>query len=215
MSGTSNYVDTGIPTAETTCPPAPRPARRGPRRGRAGPSACDGDGSGLLEVDHAGRPAPISVAIVGETSAGIAVSTVSATSAWPPCAVARDLHAGDVDAGLAEEPADGADDAGPVRVARRTRGARRAAARGRSRRSRRLLDLLRAGQGAGDRDRRCRRRGCRAGSMTLRKSALSRSVSSRDLDAALLGEQRRVDVGDLLLDDVREQALERGELAAR
>ena len=35
--------------------------------------------------------------------------------------VARDLHAGDVDAGVAEQAADGADDAGAVGVARRTR----------------------------------------------------------------------------------------------
>ena len=38
-------------------------------------------------------------------------------SAWPPWRSRRDLHAGDVDAGVAEDPADGADDAGPVGVA--------------------------------------------------------------------------------------------------
>ena len=46
----------------------------------------------------------------------------------------------------------------------------------------------------------------------LRWSGLSASVTRRTRDAALGGEQRRVDVGDRLLDDVGEDALERGEL---
>ena len=46
----------------------------------------------------------------------------------------------------------------------------------------------------------------------LRWSGLSAVGDQADLDAALGGQQRRVHVGDLLLDDVGEDALERGEL---
>ncbi len=45
----------------------------------------------------------------------------------------------------------------------------------------------------------------------LRKSGLSSLVDEADLDAAILREQRRVDVGDRLLDDVGEYALQCGE----
>ena len=53
--------------------------------------------------------------ISASASAGIAESTDSATRAWPPLAVAGDLHAGDVDRAVAEDPADGADHARAVR----------------------------------------------------------------------------------------------------
>ena len=48
--------------------------------------------------------------------------------------------------------------------------------------------------------------------VTLRKSSETASVTQARLAAALLGEQRGVDVGDRVLGDVGEQALERGEL---
>ena len=48
--------------------------------------------------------------------------------------------------------------------------------------------------------------------MRLRWSGLSGSVTSRTATPALGGEQRRVHVGDRLLDDVGEDALERREL---
>ena len=48
--------------------------------------------------------------------------------------------------------------------------------------------------------------------ITLRWSGLSASVDESDRGAALGGEQRRVDVGDLVLDHVGEDALEGGEL---
>ena len=46
---------------------------------------------------------------------------------------------------------------------------------------------------------------------TLRWSGRLRAGGQPDLDAALLGEQRGVDVGDRLVDDVLEHALERGQ----
>ena len=51
--------------------------------------------------------------------------------------------------------------------------------------------------------------------VTLRKSSDDLVGDQARLDAALLGEQRGVDVGDGVLGDVGEQALERGELPDR
>ena len=70
------------------------------------------------------------------SSAGTALSTVTAISASPPRRGAADLRAGDVHAGLAERGADRADHAGAVGVAEEQQVARQVAGRCRSRRPR-------------------------------------------------------------------------------
>ena len=79
-----------------------------------------------------------------------------------------------------------------------------------------LLDLLRAGERARDRSS-CEPsdRAPRRIVITLRYASLIGLDDQAHLDAALLGEQRRVDVRDVLAHDVREEALERRELVAR
>ena len=74
-----------------------------------------------------------------------------------------------------------------------------------------LLDLLRARQRAGHRDPGAVAEGA-AHVTTFRNSSLTGSGDEPDVDAALLRQDRRVDVGHRVLDDVREQPLQRGEL---
>ena len=68
-----------------------------------------------------------------------------------------------------------------------------------------------ADQGAGDRDLRAVGEGAADGDQVAVVGAL-RVGDEADRGAALGGEQRRVHVGDLVLDDVGEDALERGQL---
>ena len=75
------------------------------------------------------------------------------------------------------------------------------------------LALGDADEGAGDRDLRAVGQGAPDRDQVAVVGAL-RVGDQPYLGAALGGEQRRVDVGDLVLDDVGEDALERGELEA-
>ena len=115
-------------------------AVRGPRgRARAvaadGLAACRSAGPGHGQTRSTTRTvsAPISFSMAATTSAGMALSTVRATRALAALVVARDLHAGDVDVGVAEQLADRADDAGAVVVGEERHVRARSGSRGRSR----------------------------------------------------------------------------------
>ncbi|CAO0830338.1 hypothetical protein SMICM17S_02097 [Streptomyces microflavus] len=122
----------------------------------------------------------------------------------------RDLHARDVQTGLAEDLADRADHTGTVLVTQDDHvvGERQVhvvLADGHD-----LLEVLRACQRAGDRDLLAAGERAADGDHVAVVGRLG-AGGEADLDTALLGEERGVDVGDGLVHDVLEDALERRE----
>ena len=119
--------------------PGPRRARgrspRAARRGRARPlaasvaehgsnrrDAVDAGRSRVGQVTRRGRPRarsprPSPARSPRAPRPGSPSRPTARPARGRPCVSRADLHAGDVDAGLAEDPADGADHAGPVGVA--------------------------------------------------------------------------------------------------
>src|SRR5690606_21621385 len=125
--------------------------------------------------------------------------------------VPADLHAGDVDLLVAEDPADRADDAGTVHVGEERH------VLGRDELHVVAVDLddplgvLGAGERPGHRDDRAV--GHRAAHLDdVAPVGAVLGGGEGNLDAAVAGEQRRVDERHGLLDHVQEHALERGEL---
>ena len=114
----------------TTSGPMPSPAITARRMGNDPRSErCGGRRPG----PRARRCRP---AMSPSSSGGTGLSTVTAISASPPAVGAADLRPGDVDAGLAQRRADGADDARAGRCRRRTAGSPTGRGRCRSRRPR-------------------------------------------------------------------------------
>ena len=110
--------------------------------------------------------------------------------------VAGDLHAGDVDAGLAEDAADGADHAGAVVVGEEGEVLGGLEVDVVAVDLDQPLALVDADQGAADRDLRAVGEGAADGDQVAVVGALGVGDQAHG-DAALGGEQRRVHVGDL------------------
>src|SRR5829696_5647046 len=127
---------------------------------------------------------------------------------------AADLGAGDVDRGLAECRTHDAHDARPVCIDEEEQVAREVEVDVEAVHLGQLRHLVLAEEGAGDGDRGAVGHGTAHGDEVAVVGALD-VTGQAHLEAALLGQQRRVDVGDLLLDDVREHALEHRQLHHR
>ena len=133
-----------------------------------------------------------------------AVGAISMT-AVPGVGGTADVHVGDVDAGVAEQRADRADDAGPVVVLDHQHVV------GRRHVERVLVDHHDALLAATADERARDRVAAAAQGDEVDEVGRGGAVGLAHLDAVVLGQLRRVDVGDRLVADGAEEALQRGE----